>query len=287
MEVKFVGKGRWDMSDLADWSASDHRGGSRRRRALVTGASSGIGLAVARALRDEGYDVIGTSRSGGRIDGIPLMSLDLADPDSVRALVREIDDVHVLVCNAGESVCGPFEDVGIDAFERLLRVNVTGHVQLLQGLLPAMRRRREGRIVMIGSLHATLPVAFRSAYVASKAALRGVADALRSELRPHGIGVMTVEPGSVRTGISERRGIHLSENSVHAEVFDRFLTRLDDRERRGIAPDEVARVVLVAVAADRPRRLYAAAPRGRLTLLVARVLPGALVERLVDRAHAL
>jgi len=260
-----------------------------RGKALVTGASSGIGLAVATLLRQSGYDVVGTSRTPGASGGhgIPLLPLDLDDPDSVRELAARVGEVDVLVCNAGESLCGPLEDVAYEALERLFRVNVLGHALLTQQVVAGMRARRRGRIVMIGSMHASFPVAFRSGYVASKAALRGLADALRSELAPYGVAVTTVEPGSIRTGISERRSIHLAERSPYAGAFGRFLEALDGREKTGPTPDTVARVVLDAVAAARPRRLYPAAPRGRMTYALARVLPEPVMERLVLRSHGL
>jgi NAD(P)-dependent dehydrogenase (short-subunit alcohol dehydrogenase family) len=150
-----------------------------------------------------------------------------------------------------------------------------------------MRAGGGGRIVMIGSMHASFPVAFRSGYAASKAALRTMADCLRAELAPDGIGVSTVQPGSIRTGISARRTIHISAGTPRAQAFERFLEALDDKERAGIEPERVADAVLRAVRSERPRRLYAVAPGAGLTYGLRRVLPDRVVEGLVARAHGL
>jgi NAD(P)-dependent dehydrogenase (short-subunit alcohol dehydrogenase family) len=148
-----------------------------QRTALVTGASSGIGLATAAALVARGYRVIGTSRrpetltAGQRPDGVEFLPLDLADDASIEALAGAAGPVDVLVNNAGESQSGPFEELPADALRRLFQVNVLGPVRLSQLLLPGMRERRHGRVVMVGSMLASFPLAYRSSYVASKAAL--------------------------------------------------------------------------------------------------------------------
>jgi NAD(P)-dependent dehydrogenase (short-subunit alcohol dehydrogenase family) len=260
-----------------------------RQTALVTGASSGIGRSIALKLQSHGYDVVGTARqpNSASVGDIRLLPLDLADPASVRTLAAAVDRVDILVCNAGESLCGRLEDVPYDVLARLMRVNVLGHALLVQQLLPGMRRRGWGRIVMIGSMHASFPVAFRSGYIASKAALRGMADSLRTELAVAGVGVCTVEPGSIRTGIRDRRTVYLRDDSPDKESFTRFLEVLDAKEQEGIEPEAVARVVLRAVESGWPRRLYPVAPRAGVTYALGRILPARIVERLVARAHGL
>ena len=198
------------------------------RTALVTGASSGIGRATARMLLQRGYAVVGTSRHPERIpeeelvDGVLYRALDLGDHDAVSgfisAMVAEGHHFDVLVNNAGESQSGPLEDLPRGALERLFHVNVLGPIQLTQAVLPGMRERGHGRVVMIGSMLASFPLAYRSSYVATKAALKGFASAARFEMSPFGVWLTTVEPGSVNTGISQRRTKYIAEDSPHAEV---------------------------------------------------------------------
>ncbi len=263
------------------------------RTALVTGASSGIGHAVASALVARGYRVIGTSRKpesiadSARIPGVQYEELDLADNASIESLAERAGAVGVLVNNAGESQSGPLEDLPGDAVERLFRLNVFGAVRLTQLVLPGMRARGHGRVVMVGSMLASFPLAYRSSYVASKAAIKGFATAARREVAPFGVWVTTVEPGSINTGISERRTKYLAEDSVHAGRFRTMLAYLDRNERRGISSETVARTVLKAIEADKPRSLYAVGSNAPFVFALRRLVPRSVVERIVARKHGL
>ena len=270
---------------------------SARRTALVTGASSGIGLAVARLLVDRGYRVVGTSRDPGRmadadrVEGVDYRALDLDDLDGVASfaagLLHDGVEVDVLVNNAGESQCGALEELPRGALEHLFRVNVLGPVHLTQLLVPGMRERGHGRVVMVGSMLASFPLAYRSSYVASKAAIKGFAEAARFELTPHGVWLTTVEPGSVATGISGRRTVHSPDGSPYAAGLRRMLERLDAAERDGVGADRVARTVLRAVEADAPAPTYAVGSGAPGAFALRRALPAAVVERVVARRFGL
>jgi NAD(P)-dependent dehydrogenase (short-subunit alcohol dehydrogenase family) len=263
------------------------------RIALVTGASSGIGRATATALTARGYRVIGTSRRPDtlapdqRPDGVELRALDLSDEASIEALAASLGPVDVLVNNAGESQSGPFEELPTAALRRLFQVNVLGPVHLTQLLLPAMRERGYGRVVMIGSMLASFPLSYRSSYVASKAALRGFSDGARHEYSPFGVWLTTVEPGSINTGISERRTKYTSETSPHRPDFERMLAALDRNESAGTAPARVAATIVKAIEARRPRALYAVGSNASLVFPLRRLLPSALVEKATHRRHDL
>ena len=267
------------------------------RTALVTGASSGIGLATARRLLDRGYKVIGTSRNpdtvpdAARQDGLRYRALDLRDKASidgfVGALYAENIHVDVLVNNAGESQSGPLEEIPLGALERLFQINVLGPVHLTQLLLPGMRRRGYGRVVMVSSMLASFPLAYRSSYVASKAAIEGFATSARFEMSPFGVWLTTVEPGSVKTGISGRRTKYIAEGSPHAKPFRKMLKILDGNEREGVAPERVARVILDAVEEKAPASLYAVGSNAPAVFTLRRALPRGAVERVVARMHGI
>ena len=139
--------------------------------ALVTGGTSGIGRAVVAALAAKGCTVITTSRDPERlapeqrVSGVRYLRLDLSDPDGPDALAEELGEeigaVDVLINNAGESQSGPFEELPSAAIERLFQTNVFGPVRLSQLVLPGMRRRGHGRIIMVGSMLASFPLADR------------------------------------------------------------------------------------------------------------------------------
>src|SRR5690242_11764500 len=199
--------------------------GTGSRTALVTGASSGIGLATAKRLLDRGYRVVGTSRDPDKVpesarpEGLRYRALDLREKSSIDGFVGMLaaEDIHVdiLVNNAGESQSGPLEEIPLSALERIFQINVLGPVHLTQRLLPGMRSRGYGRVVMVSSMLASFPLAYRSSYVASKAAIEGFATAARFEMSPFGVWLTTVEPGSIRTGISTRRTKYVADDSPH------------------------------------------------------------------------
>jgi short-subunit dehydrogenase len=261
------------------------------RTALVTGASSGIGAAVAHALVAKGYRVVGTSRDPASvadpITGVEYLALDLGDEASVAACAAAAGAVDVLVNNAGESQSGPFEELPAEAIERLFRVNVFGAVRLTQLLLPGMRERGYGRVVMVGSMLASFPLAYRGSYVASKAAIKGFAGSLRREVSPYGIGVCTVEPGSISTGIGERRTHYVRAGSPYASEYRTMIEHLDANERAGVPAARVAQTVLAAIEADRPRPLYAVGSNASLVFALRRLLPRRTVETMVARRHGL
>ncbi|WP_149361534.1 SDR family oxidoreductase [Lolliginicoccus suaedae] len=263
------------------------------RTALVTGASSGIGLATAAALAKRGYRVIGTSRDPAsipdslRVPGVEYLPLDLTDEQSLTALAERAGAVDVLVNNAGESQSGPLEELPRDALERLFQVNVLGAVRLTQLLLPGMRERRFGRVVMVGSMLASFPLAYRSSYVASKAAIKGFAEAARLELAPFGVGITTVEPGSINTGISERRTKYLRDGSPYREGFETAISALDAKEATGITADKVAATIMTAIEAASPAPFYAVGSNAPVVFALKRLAPRGLVERIVARKFGL
>jgi short-subunit dehydrogenase len=263
------------------------------RTALVTGATSGIGRATAAALVARGYRVLGTGRDpqslpeDRRVAGVEYCALDLTSDDSIEALADRLAGVDILINNAGESQSGPFEELPVDALRRLFQVNVLGPVRLTQLALPAMRERGYGRVVMVGSMLASFPLAYRSSYVASKAALKGFANGARHELSPFGVWLTTVEPGSISTGISERRTSYAAEASPHRRDYETMLAVLDRNERGGTSADRVAATIVSAVEAARPRPRYAVGSNAPLVFALRRVLPATLAETIIHRKYGL
>lgn len=137
-------------------------------------------------------------------------------------------------------------------------------MRLAQLVLPGMRARGDGRIIMVGSMLASFPLAYRSSYVAAKAALKGFADAARLETSPFGVWISTVEPGSISTGIGERRTKYIGDDSPYLADFHTMIERLDRNERAGIPPEQVAALILRAIEAGKPKPLYATGSRAPL-----------------------
>jgi NAD(P)-dependent dehydrogenase (short-subunit alcohol dehydrogenase family) len=176
---------------------------------LITGASSGFGQLLARALRERGHAVFGTSRSPEKSSDNPLLPLDVRDDASVAACVRQVEaaagPVDVLVNNAGYVHEGPLEELTIDELRAIFETNFFGAVRMTNAVLPSMRARRRGHIINMGSLAGLIPLPFVGAYCATKHAIDSYSESLYHELKPLGIGVSIVEPGYFTTGISTRK----------------------------------------------------------------------------------
>jgi len=178
------------------------------KTALVTGASSGIGKAIAEQLIKDGLSVIVAARRVDRMDDLKAMgahpiALDVSKEESIAAAVEEIVRTHggvdVLVNNAGFALYGAVEDMPLDEARYQFDVNLFGPARLTQLLLPHMRERRSGTIVNITSMGGKIYTPLGAWYHASKHALEGWSDCLRLELSPFGIDVVVVEPGIIRT----------------------------------------------------------------------------------------
>jgi short-subunit dehydrogenase len=150
-----------------------------------------------------------------------------------------------------------------------------------------MRERRYGRVVMVGSMLASFPLAYRSSYVASKAAMKGFATALRREVSPYGVGVTTVEPGSINTGISERRTQYIRPDSPFAAEYRTMLAALNANEARGVSAERVAATIVRAIESRPPRPFYAVGSNAPVAFALRRLFPRSVVLRMVARRHGL
>lgn len=268
-----------------------------QRTALVTGASSGIGLATARLLAERGTRVWGGVRRTEdeltvRAAGARPVRLDVTDPATVAAAADGVltatgGRLDLLVNNAGITVALPLEEVTDEDLERQLEVNVLGLHRVTRTFIPALREAG-GRIVQISSTSGRLAAPLLGPYVASKFAVEGYSEALRMELRPLGVHVVVVEPGPVATPIWEKGKAAAPDPDdllPHYRQRGReTLAAVEKRVAEAFPPEVVARTVFRAATARRPRARYltAVAPAERLVTWLAPVLPGRVVDAIVD-----
>jgi short-subunit dehydrogenase len=234
-----------------------------RGTALVTGASRGIGAAIARRLAAAGYRVFGTSRNGDGGDGtIEMLPLEVRDDASAEACIASVigrtGRIDVLVNNAGFDLYGALEETSMESFHEQIDVNFMGTVRVTKAVLPGMRAQGSGRIIMIGSLGGLIALPFNSAYSASKFAIDGFCESLRFELVPHGVHVSVVVTGAVATESLGRSIREVADTSGPYAVQRSALVR--KMRRDGLAspvkPDAVADAVLECVSTHRPRLRY-------------------------------
>jgi len=273
---------------------------------LVTGASTGIGRATALRLDERGWRVFAgvrreedaaSLREAGSERLVPLM-LDVTDAGQIAAAAERVGDavgeagLDGLVNNAGIAVPGPLETLPVDDFRRQVEVNLTAHVAVTQAMLPSLRRAC-GRIVFITSIGGLMAFPMFGAYHAAKFGLEAVGDVFRQELRPWGIRVAVIEPGSIATPIWERGEAEVDaiatrardgHTDLYGEAIDAYREVARKTGARGIPPERVAKTIERALTARRPRTRYLVGADARGQALAKRLLPDRAVDWLVARA---
>jgi len=258
-----------------------------RPRALVTGASSGIGEACARRLAAHGWEVYASVRAAcDAPDGTRELVFDVTDCDSVRGALRTIGSLDAVVANAGIAIAAPLEFLPEQELARQLDVNVVGQFRVVQPLVPLLRRSR-GRVVLMGSIGGRSALPFLGAYAMSKFALEAFADSLRVEVAPWGIHVAIVEPGTIATAMWTKPQRSLDEfppeaAQLYGGRIERFRKLAAARSSKGVPAEEVAKAVEHALTSPKPRTRYVVGPDAKKRARVQR-LPDRLRDRVLTR----
>src|SRR3954454_1516810 len=211
----------------------------RRMRTLITGASGGIGLALARICARHGHDLVLVARGEEQLEAVQaelrdsahvkveLLAADLAVPESVERVAAQYRDIDVLVNNAGFGMSGALAEADPEQMLAMLRLNVEGLTHLTRLYLPAMVERRSGRIMNLASMAAFQPGPNMAAYYATKAYVLSLSEGLRQELRGTAVTVTTLAPGPVRTVFQHRAGVGASR------LFTRSITDVEQVAEEG------------------------------------------------------
>lgn len=262
---------------------------------LVTGASRGIGRAIAARLAEAGWDVLAAARRPADAESlvaehpgrITPIALDITDEEQVAALGATLPPtLDAIVNNAGIAVGGPIEAVPAAELRRQLEVNVVGQAAVTQAVLPRLRSAR-GRIVFVSSVSGRIATPLTGAYNASKFALEGMADAMRLELAPWGIKVVVVEPAQTDTEMWQQADTQLETEvaamspehralyAKHIEGARKMIPRL---QKMAVPPANVAAVVETALTARRPRARYVVGRTNQVQAAIAKVTPTPVLD---------
>jgi NAD(P)-dependent dehydrogenase (short-subunit alcohol dehydrogenase family) len=223
---------------------------------LVTGASSGIGAAIAKRLVEDGHTVYGTGRkaSGTRRNGVEMLSLDVCSDSSVTDCVDHVIElrgrIDVLVNNAGFLLAGAIEEATLEQAKAQFETNFFGMARMVKAVLPHMRGNGGGKIITISSLAGIVPVPFWGYYNASKFAVEGFTETLRHELKPFGIKVSMVEPGAIKTPLYGQPVA--SPMAEYSPWRDRALKTMKGFEDKAPGPEVVGAVVSKLVRSKNP-----------------------------------
>jgi len=244
--------------------------------AVVTGSSSGIGFEIALTLARNGFQTYATMRNLAKSENIKSIAskeklpihieqLDVIDNNSVtnaiQAIVSKADRIDVLVNNAGYALAGAFEDLAIEEIKAQYETNFFGLIRTTQAVLPIMRKQKSGTIVNISSGAGRFGYPTGSAYVSTKFAVEGLSESMAYELEPLGIKVILVEPGVIKTNISNGMVIakkSQNSNSPYSQIMQKMSTSFEHMLENASSPDLVAKVVLQAVTSENPSLRYLA-----------------------------
>ena len=274
---------------------------------LITGGTDGLGRAAALLFADRGYRVFAAGRSVGKraeLDRlatekrVPIQSieLDVTQDDSVHHAVHTVlqktGAIDVLVNNAGVGYMAVVEELTLEDLRRQFETNFFGVLRVTQAVLPHMRERRSGRILMMSSVAGLLAPPTYGAYSSSKHALEGLSDALRLELYPFHIDVVLIEPGYIVTNFQQTAKelaepyVQAAKESPYAKVY----TAAWNGANRGrgdskTTPEDCARVMLEAVEASDPKARYTVTPLAKWASIGKRLLPDSLLDSFLRRKY--
>jgi short-subunit dehydrogenase len=272
------------------------------KTALVTGCSSGIGLAAATMLQARGWRVLATARKARDLEmlianGFEAIEIDMSDSESVRdageaALTLTDGQLGAVVNNAGFGQPGAFEDLTREALREQFEVNVFGLQQLTRQFIPSMCERGSGRIVMVSSVVGNVALPFLGAYSASKFALEALSDSLRVEMVGTGVAVSIMQPGPIITAFRHHTMDKIeSDDTLQTSRFRGFYKREMERKRTRVKtpgfinkpPEAVGIKIVHALESARPWRRYCISPSAYAGAWIRRLFPFAVVDALLTK----
>ncbi len=251
--------------------------------AIVTGGTSGIGLAAVNALKQRGCTVYALSRHGD----IPC---DVADEESAKAALQQVLEkegrIDILVNCAGFGISGAAELTPLDMAKKQLDVNLFGTANMVNAVIPAMRKQGGGRIVNTGSVAGFVPIPFQAWYSASKAAIESYTMAMGNELRPFHITLTAVLPGDTKTGFTAARNKIDDPENLYAGRVARSVSRMERDEQNGVPAQRVGDLIARAALKKQVRPFYIPGLAYNLINVLMRLLPSGLANRLIGLLYA-
>lgn len=282
---------------------------STRKTVLLTGATDGLGKASAILLAEKGYYVYGTGRSAekraaldalAREKRLPLetLEMDVCDDASVQRGVEaarsRTGDIDVLINNAGFAFYLAFEELSLEDWRKQFETNVFGVIRVTQAVLPRMRERRQGRIIMMGSVAGLVTAPMAGAYSASKHALEGMSNALRHELYPFGVHTVLIEPGYIVTGI-QQNALNMAQpymekvqHGPYAKLYASTWAYANaTRSASKTSAEDCARVILEAVEAAKPKPRYGVTELATFAKWSKRLLTDSRLDAMIRRRYGI
>lgn len=262
---------------------------------LITGASSGIGKAIAEFLQERGYRVYGTSRNPQNYPDskIELVALDITDSISIQKAVTWVitkeNKIDVLINNAGVGITGALEEIPSEQIKKNFETNLFGPIEVIKAVLPQMRKQRSGTVINITSIAGYMGLPYRSVYSASKGALELITEALRMEVKQFGIEITNVAPGDFATNIAQGR-YHspVIIGSDYEASYGKTLELMNTHVDSGSDPVQMAKAVYKIINTRKPKIHYkVGAFLQKFSIILKRVLPDKVYEKMLMNHYKL
>ncbi len=258
--------------------------------AVVTGASSGIGLATAKALTSRGYKVYGLNRSDASEPDVTFIKTDITDESSVASAINEVikqdGKIDILINNAGSGISGAVEFTETEDTVKLFNVNFFGAVRVSKAVIPYMREQGSGRIVNISSVAAVTPIPFQTYYSASKSAILSYSMALANELSPFGITVTAVLPGDIRTGFTAARKKSEFGDDIYDGRISRSVSRMEKDEQTGMSPEKAGKYIAKIATGKRKKPIYTIGFGYKIITVIVSFFPKQIVNFILKKIYA-
>ncbi|MBQ2154612.1 MAG: SDR family NAD(P)-dependent oxidoreductase [Oscillospiraceae bacterium] len=260
------------------------------RAAIVTGGTSGIGLAAARALRETGMKVYVLSRRPFSEKGLHHVCADIADEQQCICAVKEIlkygGDVELLVNNAGFGISGAIEYTELADAKKQMEVNFFGTVNMTKAILPHFRRRGGGRIVNVSSVAAPAAIPFQAFYSATKAAINDYTAALANEVRPYGITATAVQPGDIATGFTAAREKSIAGDEAYQGRISKSVKKMEHDEQNGMDPAKAGAYIAKIAMKKHPKPLYTIGFSYKVICVLLKLLPCRFANWMIGKLYA-
>ena len=257
--------------------------------AVITGASSGIGLACAKKFAGNGYRVYSLSRRGGESKDIINLCCDVTDEKQVNETFKKIFEtegkIDVLVNNAGFGISGAIEFTDEAQAKKQFDVNFFGCFNCCKAVAHYMRKTGGGRIINISSMAAVLSIPFQAFYSASKSAINSLTLALANELRPFGITVCALMPGDVKTSFTAVREKETAGESVYGDTIKKSIAVMEHDEQNGMSPDRIADAVYRLSQKKNPKPVSTTGAQYRLFAVLTKALPTSFANKIVSMIY--
>lgn len=256
--------------------------------AIITGASHGIGLAIANRLADSGWKVYGISRKEFLNDKFKSYQSDINDHQKIEKIFREIFEkeghIDALINNAGFGIAGAIEETEFQNIEKIVSTNLSAQIKSCKMIIPYLRQSK-GKIINISSVAGMIPLPFQACYSATKAGVEVFSRALAMEVEPFGIKVTAILPGDTKTNFTNARVVDKTEHSAYEERVDKSIGRMAKDEQNGKSPEVLAKVVEKVLNKKNPPLRKTIGGLSKFEIFLTRICSTKLVNFIVKKLY--